>query len=124
VQTLDAAPQYSYDSYNVNMAVTVFCTNDLCSFSSWEESYHTPFCGACPVPVLAILHRPSPWCSAARGALLTTIPDPGGLYGVGVPTIPTVVGQPGIGGPASRASHHLRCCWLLRKESKRELSCR
>src|SRR5262245_61451332 len=40
--------------------------NDLCSFSSWEESYHTSPCGVCPVPVLAILHRCSPECSAAR----------------------------------------------------------
>jgi len=48
------------------MDVIVFCINELCSFSSWEESYHTSSCGACPVPVLAILHRPSPECSAAR----------------------------------------------------------
>jgi hypothetical protein len=100
------------------MAVTVFCPNDLCSFSSWEESYHTPFCGACPVPVLAILHRPNPRCSAARGALLTAIPDPGGLYGVGAPTIPTAVGQPGIGGTVSRASHHRRCCLVASQGEK------
>src|SRR5439155_2064053 len=31
VQTLDAAPQYSYGSYNVNMSATVFCTKELCS---------------------------------------------------------------------------------------------
>src|SRR5262245_851935 len=38
------------------MDVTVVCINDLCSFSSWEEPYHTPSCVACPVPVLEILH--------------------------------------------------------------------
>jgi len=38
------------------MDVTVACINDLCSFSFWEESYHTPSCGTCPVPVLEIPH--------------------------------------------------------------------
>jgi len=57
-------------SYNVNMDMTIFGINDLCAFSSWEESYHTPFYSACPVPVLVILHLPSPWCGAARGAIL------------------------------------------------------
>jgi hypothetical protein len=49
------------------MGVTVFCTKALCSFSSWEESYHTSSCGVCPVPVLAILHRPSPEFGKKRG---------------------------------------------------------
>src|SRR4029453_17058103 len=41
------------------MDLTVDCINNLCSFSSWEESYHTPSCGACPVPVLKIPHCPA-----------------------------------------------------------------
>jgi len=46
------------------MDVTVACITDLCSFSFWEESYHTPSCGTCPVPVLEIPH------SSALSAML------------------------------------------------------
>jgi len=39
------------------MEVTVVCTNDLCSFCSHEESYHTPSCGACPAPAYGTRRR-------------------------------------------------------------------
>src|SRR5262249_2302335 len=108
VQTLDAAPQYSYGSYNVNMNVAGYCTNDLCSFS-WEESYHTPFCGPCPGPVLAILHRHSPRCGAARVVLLKA--DTGVPFSIPICSPCWVPG----------ASHHLRCCLVASQGEKEKL---
>jgi len=67
VQTLDAAPQCSYGSYTVTMEVMVVCTKGLCSFYSYEESYHTSSCGACPAPEQAVRPCPGSRCGAARG---------------------------------------------------------